>query len=540
MLSMSKFYYMTFFFMVIWCLLMNVFCYFLIENNILLLEFELYTINSVTLNYLLYVDKISLLFSLIVFLISSVILVYSKIYLGEDCYRFLWVTFFFVFYMMLMIYSPSCLGVIVGWDGLGLISYCLVIYYQSKDAFNSGFITAASNRFGDSMLIMAIIWFAMSSSFSHWENGSGVEFLMVACLTKSAQFPFCAWLPLAMAAPTPISSLVHSSTLVTAGVYMMIRFNFLLFWSGVSFILTVLSLLTIFIAGVGALSEYDLKRVIALSTLGQLGFMMMILSVGYFYIAFFHLLVHALFKALLFMCAGAVIHSGGSIQDLRKMGSVSFDLSIKISFLISCLCLMGLPFSSGFFSKDLLLEIIWMGWSGLSMGGLMYVGAFMTIAYSMQLLEFLSSNNFWVVWLESSSIFSCSILFLSVMNIVGGGLLNWILMDNLNLVCLSFIFKVGPLLLLMMGFIWKGAHSDLWLLYFGSSLFYTMTCSKNLSFLIRMMFWQMNVLDQGWLEWSMTQVKLGFIQVSFFLKLFSLSYLFINLLSLLFLMILFV
>lgn len=194
-----------------------------------------------------------------------------------------------------------------------------------------------------------------------------------------------------MAAPTPISSLVHSSTLVTAGVYILIRFHHLLLVNLLIEFLLVISLVTIFIAGITALKEYDFKRVIALSTLGQLGFIIFILSVGFPYVAFFHLLIHALFKALLFICAGSVIHRGIGIQDLRKLGNINIDCFTKISLNIAVFNLIGLPFTSGFYSKDSLLELTNCRYGGVGVGFIIIIIALITVRYSVRLILFLSS-----------------------------------------------------------------------------------------------------------------------------------------------------
>lgn len=182
--------------------------------------------------------------------------------------------------------------------------------------------------------------------------------LIISAITKRAQIPFSAWLPAAMAAPTPVSALVHSSTLVTAGVYLIIRFRAALEGSVAQRVLLIISCLTIFIAGLGANFEYDLKKIIALSTLSQLGVILRILSLGYRDLAFFHLLSHALFKALLFMCAGVVIHRVGGYQDIRFIGNLIKFMPLTISFMtISNLALCGFPFLAGFYSKDIILEV---------------------------------------------------------------------------------------------------------------------------------------------------------------------------------------
>jgi len=184
--------------------------------------------------------------------------------------------------------------------------------------------------------------------------------IILAAITKRAQIPFSSWLPAAIAAPTPVSALVHSSTLVTAGVYLLIRFNYYLnFNKYFLFFLLLLGSLTILISGIGANYEIDFKKIIALSTLSQLGLIMRILSLGYIKLAFFHLLTHALFKALLFLCAGIFIHRIINFQDIRISGGFNNQLIIVIIFFnISRLALCGMPFLAGFYSKDIILEFV--------------------------------------------------------------------------------------------------------------------------------------------------------------------------------------
>lgn len=185
--------------------------------------------------------------------------------------------------------------------------------------------------------------------------------VVMAAITKRAQIPFSAWLPAAIAAPTPVSALVHSSTLVTAGVYLLIRFRPALNGSSVSSGLLILSCLTMFIAGLGANFEYDLKKIIALSTLRQLGVIISILSIGMADLAFFHLLRHALFKALLFICAGVIIHNVKDYQDIRRMGGLVKRIPLtRINITLSNLALCGMPFIAGFYSKDLIIEAAFM------------------------------------------------------------------------------------------------------------------------------------------------------------------------------------
>nr|YP_009501990.1 NADH dehydrogenase subunit 5 [Trioza anthrisci]AWU49071.1 NADH dehydrogenase subunit 5 [Trioza anthrisci] len=490
---------------------------FLNKNMIYLYEIELLMVNSIMFNFIVYLDWMSLLFMFIVLFISCLILIYSKVYMGVECHRFLWLTVLFVFFMIIMILSPSSLGVLLGWDGLGIISYCLVIYYKSSDAYNSGFITASTNRFGDSMLLLSIVWFSMNGVFIFYEVKLAVFFFILACMTKSAQFPFNAWLPSAMAAPTPISSLVHSSTLVTAGVYLMIRFFNCYNHSMLLCLLLVSSLMTILIAGSAALNEFDLKRVIALSTLSQLGFMMLILCVGYPCIAFFHLLIHALFKALLFMCAGSIIHSSKGIQDLRKMGNSALDLLTKNCMCISLFNLMGMPFSSGFYSKDSLVELLYLNYSGIGIGFVLLLMILMTAAYSIRFIIFLSSGG-WIFYLNSSFKLTFTICLLGIVNIFMGCFLNWMIQE-LDFVCMSKLIKMSPLMMILLGMCWHGVFiKNKKTEYFMLSMFYISTLTKMLSKMILLFMIIMKMMDQGWFESMIYNLKLVSMSNSSFLK----------------------
>merc|ERR1712115_733865 len=202
-----------------------------------------------------------------------------------------------------------------------------VIYYASAKSFNSGMITFLSNRVGDSLIIIRVPYFMILPSANtmdlfYFSDKPIIIAVIVtlASFTKSAQIPFRAWLPAAMAAPTPVSALVHSSTLVTAGVYLLIRINILLNGIGISNILMVIGTFTIFMAGCAAMLEIDIKKVIALSTLSQLGIIIIIIGAGAPILAYFHLLSHAFFKAILFICAGMIIHNIKDYQDIRKIG----------------------------------------------------------------------------------------------------------------------------------------------------------------------------------------------------------------------------
>ena len=342
----------------------------LIVDIRIFIEWQIITINSMSVVITLILDWMSLIFMGFVSFISAIVLFYSGGYISGDMNinRFIYLVLGFVLSITFLIIRPNLVSILLGWDGLGLVSYVLVIYYQNEKSSNAGILTALSNRIGDVAILLAIAFISLWGGwnfyfyvhlFSRLEEIKLVSVLVVlAAITKRAQIPFSAWLPAAMAAPTPVSALVHSSTLVTAGVYLLVRFRLAFEGQGIQIVLLLLSRLTIFIAGLGANFEYDLKKIIALSTLSQLGVIIRILSLGYSNLAFFHLLSHALFKALLFMCAGAVIHNIKDYQDIRVMGGLVIQMPLT-TFCINLanLALCGSPFLAGFYSKDLIWEI---------------------------------------------------------------------------------------------------------------------------------------------------------------------------------------
>jgi NADH-ubiquinone oxidoreductase chain 5 len=202
-------------------------------------------------------------------------------------------------------------------------------------------------------------------------------------------------LPAAIAAPTPVSALVHSSTLVTAGVYLLIRFNILLENTILGQFLLLIGGLTIFIAGLGANFEYDLKKIIALSTLRQLGLIMRILSIGFYKLAFFHLLTHALFKALLFICAGSIIHNIKNRQDIRNIGRLINQIPLTSSCLnLANLALCGMPFLAGFYSKDLILEYVILSNINIFSFFLYFFSTGLTVCYSFRLVYYTLTGEF--------------------------------------------------------------------------------------------------------------------------------------------------
>ncbi|YP_009058470.1 NADH dehydrogenase subunit 5 (mitochondrion) [Musca domestica] len=441
---------------------------FIMNDFTIFIEWEVVSMNSLMIVMTILLDWMSLIFMSFVLMISSLVIYYSKEYMESDykINRFIMLVLMFVTSMMLLIISPNLISILLGWDGLGLVSYCLVIYFQNIKSYNAGMLTALSNRIGDVALLLAIAWMLNYGSWNYifyldvMQSDSEMlivgMLVMLAAMTKSAQIPFSSWLPAAMAAPTPVSALVHSSTLVTAGVYLLIRFNIVLSTSWMGNLLLLLSGLTMFMAGLGANYEFDLKKIIALSTLSQLGLMMSILSMGYYKLAFFHLLTHALFKALLFMCAGAIIHNMNNNQDIRLMGSLSLMMPLTSScFNVANLALCGMPFLAGFYSKDLILEMVSFSYINLFSFFLYFFSTGLTVCYSFRLVYYsmTGDSNFSSLNMlnDEGWVMLKSMMGLLILSIVGGSMLSWLIFPTPEVIILPLNLKLLTLFVCIIG-----------------------------------------------------------------------------------------
>nr|YP_010454763.1 NADH dehydrogenase subunit 5 [Paegniodes cupulatus]QZZ23952.1 NADH dehydrogenase subunit 5 [Paegniodes cupulatus] len=440
----------------------------LMKEVTIFIEWEVVSLHSSSIVMTFLFDWMSLIFMSFVLLISSLVIYYSEEYMSGDynINRFILLVLMFVLSMMLLIISPNLISILLGWDGLGLVSYCLVIYYQNVKSYNAGMLTALSNRIGDVALLLAIAWMLNFGSFNYIfyleAMKNSPEMLLIgglvvlAAMTKSAQIPFSAWLPAAMAAPTPVSALVHSSTLVTAGVYLLIRFSPLLQGSVANSFLLLISGLTMFMAGLGANFEFDLKKIIALSTLSQLGLMMSILSMGFYKLAYFHLLTHALFKALLFMCAGAVIHNMKDSQDIRNMGGLVNQMPYTTSCLnVANLALCGMPFLAGFYSKDLILEMASLSFLNMFSFFLFFFSTGLTMCYSLRLVYYSLTGEFHPSVChplnDEGHIMLRGMTGLLLMSVIGGSMLSWLLFPTPSMVCLPLVLKTLALTVSLSG-----------------------------------------------------------------------------------------
>ena len=481
-------------------------------------------INNFSLTLLF--DFTSLLFLRAVFCISSNVVWFRISYIraDKDAVRFILLVFGFITSIILIILSPNIIRILLGWDGLGLVSYCLVVYYPTKKSISAGMLTVLRNRVGDVCVLLSIAWFRRIGDFNFlpwvqtnfFESNYWLALLVVlAAITKRAQIPFSAWLPAAMAAPTPVSALVHSSTLVTAGVYLLIRFSFLL-ENHVATILLPISVLTIFISGIVAVFEFDLKKIIALSTLRQLGIIIFSISLGLYNIAFFHLIIHALFKALLFLCAGILIHGVGGSQDIRIYGGLSLSYPLTgVCINLANLSLCGIPFMSGFYSKDLIVELACQSSWNMFIIFIIFISLGLTVIYSVRLV-YNRMTNFPGLY---SSHFTCDldthlthpVAFLTFISLFSGASLSWILIDTPLLIFIPSILKLGALILITLSIFLTLGFCSFTLnfktsliipLYFLGVIWFLPNLRGQLSSksILRLGESSLKLIDQGWIE----------------------------------------
>lgn len=433
-----------------------------LANHTILVEWELLRIETTRLYVPILIDKFRITFGITVTMISLSVIIFRITYISGDpnLEYFIYIVILFVLSITILIFIPNLIILLLGWDGLGLTSYLLVIYYQSDSSLGAGIVTALTNRIGDALLILAGAWILSAGNWNLHVTRNGVLWftamaIMVAAITKRAQMPFSAWLPAAMAAPTPVSSLVHSSTLVTAGVYLIFRFYETLtnFWYFNSFIFYT-GTVTCLIASLAATFEWDFKKVIALSTLSQLGVIIIALGLSQPLLAFFHLVTHALFKALLFICAGNIIHCKQNNQDLRLMGNIWSSIPVTCTSLnVANIALCGLPFIAGFYSKDLIIERIFYNNHPISTRLAILAGACLTSLYSIRLSIYtlwspVKSTTARTANDERIFIYTpCLILLTGAIS--GGATISWLLLPSSNLFTLPFALKIITLTLIL-------------------------------------------------------------------------------------------
>lgn len=437
--------------------------FFLYYKKSVFIEWEIFILNCSRVTISLIIDWISLTFLSFVRLISGVIIGYSIYYIAGDrnYLRFVFILLLFISSIIFLIISPNLISLLLGWDGLGLTSYALVIYYQREASLNSGIITVLSNRVGDATLLIVVgsCLIIRRWNFLFYQNFDKffIFLIIITAITKSAQIPFSAWLPAAMAAPTPVSALVHSSTLVTAGVYLLIRFSNLIILNNINYIIFYVGVLTIFISGLVANFERDLKKVVALSTLSQLGLIFIVLGVSQPILAFFHLIIHALFKSALFICAGFIIHNLHGSQDGRQGGLFRFNSPfLGVIFSVTNIALCGFPFIAGFYSKDAVLESVFRGSFGVFLILLVVLSTGFTISYRLRVIYISIGNKgktlSVIVRSDFSLLLILRIFVLYLLRIVGGFIFRWLFIAKGFVFSISFIEKFYVLIICFFSF----------------------------------------------------------------------------------------
>ncbi|MFK8137420.1 MAG: NADH-quinone oxidoreductase subunit L [Bdellovibrionales bacterium] len=392
------------------------------------------------------VDQISGMMILIITGVGTLIHIFSIGYMSHDERPSKYFAYLnlFVVNMLLLVLGENLLVLFVGWEGVGLCSYLLIgFWFTDKEKAAAGMKAFITNRIGDAgLLIGMFLLFYLFGTLSvtellaqaPFQTDIGFGLLTLACIAlfvgatgKSAQIPLYVWLPDAMAGPTPVSALIHAATMVTAGIYMIVRLNPLFMAAPIAMeMIAWIGALTAFFAATIGITQWDIKKILAYSTVSQLGYMFLALGVGSFNAAMFHLMTHAFFKALMFLGSGSVIHAMGEEQDIRKMGGLKKYMPIThITFVLGWLAIIGMPPFAGFFSKD---EILWMSWhSPMGSKGLWFIGwlaAGMTAFYMTRLMAL----TFWgksrvaedVHPHESPVSMTFPLIVLAVLSVVGG------------------------------------------------------------------------------------------------------------------------
>lgn len=524
-----------------------------------IMEWLLFNFNSINIEFYLLFDWLSCLFIRVIILISSIIILYRIIYINIEIYinRFIKLVILFILSIIIIIIRPNLIRILFGWDGLGLISYCLVIFYQNYISYNSGLVTVLCNRIGDIGLLISIgliyIYGRWNIYFIQRSNKLVLIILFLASITKRAQIPFSVWLPIAIAAPTPVSALVHSSTLVTAGIYLIIRFNKILINRIIDKILLCVSVFTIFISGLIANLENDLKKIIALSTLSQLGLIIIILRLGLNYLSFYHLLTHAIFKSLLFICAGIIIHLINNNQDIRFCGNINEYIPFTIvSFYISRIALIGFPFIAGFYSKDLIIESIYLININIFLLLIMILSISLTVSYSFRLFYYIyfgeNNRGCRFFYYKERKLINFSMIILVRLSLFRGSVLTWLFFFDNYFMLIKVNIKLLTTFILILGII---LGNFIYLKNF-INLYYYRFFFRSIWFLNYIFIWiykpffnlgnNMYEIDKSWIEFSRKNLvlrvvkEIKLIQINYY-KIFIFIFILVYLLIIIFLII---
>lgn len=477
----------------------------LLNQNIVIIDFyNLFIINEIKINIGFLFDSLTSIMLLVVIGISTFVHIFTAGYMSHDPFivRFYTYLGLFTFFMVILITSDNFLQLFVGWEGVGVCSYLLINFWYNRVAANKAAIKAMlMNRIADVFFIFAIIlilfyfktvnylivfslidFFQKSTVFIFFTEIKIIDLILfllfLGAIGKSAQIGLHTWLPDAMEGPTPVSSLLHAATMVTAGVFLLIRCSFIFETSNtILFIIILFGSITALFSALVATFQYDIKKIIAYSTCSQLGYMFFSSGLSNYNITLFHLFNHAFFKALLFLGAGSIISSLLDEQDMRRMGSLVYKMPFTyLAILIGSLAILGFPFLTGFYSKDILLETTYISYSvdALYIYIMGILTAFFTAMYSMKLIffVFISKTNIYnkYITLQENNIFILIPLFsLSILSIFIGYLFSEIFIgiganylhnsiyikfehyNNIEMEFLSPLIKLMPLIWTFLG-----------------------------------------------------------------------------------------